>query len=424
MERTSERRDRREASVRVVGYQWSPHAHEIKDFLARNRVPYRWMDIERDPEALETARRHDPELHSLPLVLFADGGVLAAPDIRALAARIGLDTEPDLPFYDLIVVGGGPAGLAAAVYGASEGVRTLVVERNAPGGQAGQSASIENYLGFPEGITGAELAGRAIVQAERFGAEILSARGVEAVRVDGDYRVVRLDDGRELGCHSVLLATGVSWRWLDAPGCGALVGAGIYYGAASAEAAAFRGEDVYLLGGGNSAGQAALLFARYARRVIMIVVERSLDETMSRYLVERIREAGNIVVRTGHTVAEATGDRCLRRLTITTADGERHEEVEAAALFVFIGGTPETEWLRDLVEVDEGGFILSAGDLARAGRRPRDWSEPRDPFLLETSIPGVLVAGDVRSGSVKRIASAVGEGAMAIHFVHQYLERR
>ena len=415
--------DRRSADlVRVVGHQWSPRSHEVRDFLARSGVPYRWMELDRGPEARALLDEAGVGADRLPALVFPDGRHLAGPSDTELAERVGLRTEAERPFYDLVVVGAGPAGLAAAVYGASEGLRTLLVEQEAPGGQAGQSARIENYLGFPEGLTGAELARRAVAQAERFGVEVLAVRRADALRVGEPYRFVTLDDGEEPRCSAVLLTTGVSWRVLDAPGCPKLVGAGVYYGAAGAEAHAARGQDVYLLGGGNSAGQAAMLLARFARSVTLLVLEDSIEERMSSYLVERIRNTPNIRVRTGHTVEEAHGEGRLEEITIREVESGRSESVLANALFVFIGAEPRTDWLAGVVERDEQGYVLSGSDLTcDRSTRLAGWTLERDPFLLETSVPGVFVAGDVRAGSVKRVASAVGEGSMAVQFIHQYL---
>jgi thioredoxin reductase (NADPH) len=407
--------------VRVVGLQWAPHAHEVRDFLARNAIPYRWLDVERDREARELLERAGVGTEKLPVLFFPGGSHLAAPSDAEIAERIGHHTEAESPFYDLIVVGGGPAGLAAAVYGASEGLRTLIVEREAPGGQAGQSASIENYLGFPEGISGAELARRAVEQAERFGVEILTAREITGLRAGEPYRHVRLDGGEELRCYVVLLSLGVAWRLLEAPGCPSLTGAGVYYGAAAAEAHAARGQDVYLLGGGNSAGQAAMLLARYARSVTMLVLEDSIEERMSKYLVDRIRHTPNIRVCTGHTIEEAHGNGRLEEITIKSVETDERERVVAHALFVFIGAVPETGWLEGVVERDEQGFILCGDAFPREDGKYRGWPLEREPLRLETSLPGVFVAGDVRADSVKRVASAVGDGAIAVQFIHEYL---
>jgi thioredoxin reductase (NADPH) len=411
-------------TVRVVGFQWSAHAHEVKDFLARNRVPYVWLDIEQDPDARSQAERLGAGFDQLPLLLFPDGSHLVRPSDAEIAEKIGLSTEAESPFYDLIIVGGGPAGLAAAVYGASEGLRTLIVEQEAPGGQAGQSSRIENYLGFPEGLSGGDLAQRAVAQAKKFGVEILAARRVTALRSDGPYRVVLLDDGEELACHTVLLATGVAWRTLEAPGCHTLVGAGVYYGAASAEAQAFRDQAVYLLGGGNSAGQAALLLARYARSVTMLALEESLAERMSEYLLKRIESTPNIYTRPCCTIDEATGERNLETITIRNVQTEETETVNCHGLFVFIGAAPETDWLEGVVERDKDGYILCGDMLTRSNGRLRSWPLDRSPFMLETSLPGVFAAGDVRASAVKRVGAAVGEGSVAIQFIHQYLGER
>jgi thioredoxin reductase (NADPH) len=418
------REDRVDETVQVIGDQWSPRSHQVRDFLARNGVHYHWTDLGRGERGRRLLEQAGAGTDRLPVLVFPDGAWLADPTDAELAERVGLRTEAERPFYDLIIVGGGPAGLAAAVYGASEGLRTLIVEQEAPGGQAGQSASIENYLGFPEGITGADLARRAVSQAERFGVEILGARRVERVGAQGAYRSVALDGGDELRCHAVLLSTGVAWRVLDAPGCPRLIGAGVYYGAAGAEAHAVGGKDVYLLGGGNSAGQAAMLLARFARSVTMLVLEDSVEARMSKYLVERIQGTPNIHVRTGHTVVEAHGEGRLEQITIQDVNSERTETLLANALFVFIGAAPRTEWLEGTVLRDEDGYVLCGGEMLRDEGRPDEWPLERDPYLLETSVPGIFVAGDVRAGSVKRVASAVGEGSMAVTFVHQYLRDR
>ncbi|CAN5708572.1 FAD-dependent oxidoreductase [soil metagenome] len=412
------------SGVRVVGFQWSAKAHEIKDFLARNRVPYLWLDVERDTDARRLVEETGAEWGRLPLLLFPDGTHLLEPTDVEIAEEIGLSTEAEHPFYDLIIVGGGPSGLAAAVYGASEGLRTIIIEQEAPGGQAGMSSRIENYLGFPEGLSGGELAQRAVAQAKRFGVEILAARQVEGLRVDGPYRVVTLDEGDELYCHSVLLATGVAWRTLDAPGCQTLIGAGVYYGAASAEAPALRDEDVYLLGGGNSAGQAAMLLSRYARSVTLLALEESFAERMSQYLLERLESTPNVTLRPCCTIAEAQGEGRLETITIENVQTADKETVPAAGLYVFIGAAPETDWLEGVVARDEKGFILCGSALTRDGNGQRNWKLEREPHMLETSVPGVFVAGDVRSGSVKRVASAVGEGSMAVQFIHEYLRER
>ncbi|HEU4565901.1 MAG TPA: FAD-dependent oxidoreductase [Gemmatimonadaceae bacterium] len=413
-----------EREVQVIGDRWSPEVHEMKDFLARSRVPYRWLDVEGGEEGTELAEAIAPGEARFPILLLPDGSRLVQPSVREVAERLGLDTEPGTRFCDLVIVGGGPAGLSASVYGASEGLRTIIVEHEVPGGQAGQSSRIENYPGFPEGLSGSDLASRTVAQAKRFGVEILVTREARALRCAGSYRAVVLDDGSELLGHVVLIATGVSFRWLDAPGCSSLVGAGIYYGAAIAEASAFEGQEVYILGGGNSAGQAAMLLAGYARRVVIVALEDALEQTMSRYLIDRIRRAPNIRVLTSHTIVGAEGEARLEHLVVEDVRTGAQVRVDADGLFVFIGAKPETEWLGEGIQRDEQGFILSGPYLRRDGDRPRGWPLPRQPYLLETSTPGVFVAGDVRHGSVKRVASAVGEGAMAVQFIHQYLADR
>jgi thioredoxin reductase (NADPH) len=410
--------------VRVIGFQWSRRAHDAKDFLARNRVAYTWTDVDHDARARAEVERLGIPPGRLPLLRFPDDTHLLSPSDAEIAEKIGLSTEARSPFYDLVIVGAGPAGLAAAVYGASEGLRTLIVDRDAPGGQAGQSARIENYLGFPDGLSGGDLAQRAVAQARKFGVEILAAREARALRAEGPYRVVTLDDGDEIACHTVLLAMGVAWKTLDAPGCTGLVGSGVYYGAASAEAQAFRDRDVYLLGGGNSAGQAALLLARYARSVTMLALEDSLADRMSRYLLERIEQTPNIEARPCCTVEAATGKRNLETITIRNVQTDERETVPASGLFVFIGAAPETAWLRDVVALDADGQILCGSTLPRRFGRPRGWSEDREPFMLETSMPGVFAAGDVRAGAVKRVGAAVGEGSVAIQFIHEYVRQR
>jgi thioredoxin reductase (NADPH) len=412
-----------EGEVRVIGRRWSPKVHAIKAFLARSRVPYRWLDVGQDGSA-SAAGAVLPSSRGEATVLFPDGSVLIDPDVRHVARKLGLETEPDSRNYDLIIVGGGPAGLAASIHGGSEGMRTVVAEQDVPGGQASYSAIIENYPGFPEGLSGSDLARRMLEQAERFGVEVLVTRRATRLGPDGDGHLVTLDDGTELSSPAVLLATGVSFRWLEVPGCASLVGAGIYYGAATAEAAACRGQDIYILGGGNSAGQAALLLSQYARRVVILALEDSLDETMSKYLIDRLGRLPNLTVKTNHTVAAAEGDGRLEWLTIKNVKTGMTERVRADGLFVFIGATPRTDWLRDAVARDGDGFILSGPDLKQNGRYGYAWPLERDPYMLETSRPGVFVAGDVRKGSIKRLASAVGEGAMAVQFVHYSRRQR
>ena len=409
--------------VRVVGHRWSPEAHAVRDFLARNQVPYKWLDLEgtTDPRKALEENGLDPELQ-LPAVVLADGTVLVRPALTEVAAGVGLRTRAENPFYELAIVGGGPAGLAAAVYGASEGLRTVLIEREAPGGQAGQSSRIENYLGFPAGLSGADLARRAVTQARKFGAEILTPQQVAGVRIDGPYRQVVLGDGSEISCHALLIATGVSYRKLEVPGAEELSGRGVYYGAAATEAIAYRDQDVYIVGGGNSAGQAAMFFSQYARAVTILVRGPGLAETMSKYLIDQIASTPNISLRPHTEVAEAVGTEHLERLTLRRRDTGECETVEAAGLFVFIGAAPRTEWLDGVVTRDRYGFLPTGPDLPRdeKGRVP-GWTLERDPFLLETGVPGLFVAGDVRATSIKRVASSVGEGSIAVQFVHRYL---
>lgn len=407
--------------IRVVGVRWSRQSYEVKDFLARNNVPYEWVDIERDPAMAELARRLSPGLASLPLVLFPDGRHLLNPTTAALAERVGLRTHAALPFYDLIVVGAGPAGLANAVYGASEGLHTLLIEQNAPGGQAGTSSRIENYLGFPAGITGADLAQRATAQARRFGVEILTAQEMVGLRRDDPYRIVRLADGSEISARAVLLATGMSVRTLDVPGVEPLLGAGVYYGAALSEAALYRDAHVCVVGGANSAGQGALFFARYAKRVSMIVRAAGLRPAMSHYLAVQIEATPNIEVLAGYRVVAAHGREHLERVTLCDASGAERD-LDVAAMFIFIGAAPRSEMVAGVVERDEKGFILTGPDAGQHGRRPKGWPLDRDPFLFETNVPGVFAAGDVRAGANRRVAAAVGEGSAAIYTIHRYLE--
>jgi thioredoxin reductase (NADPH) len=412
--------------IRVLGMRWSPRSYELREFLSRNHVPYQWLDVEaagRDAEIQRLLDGLGPNAPKLPLVLFTDGTQLAEPTLAQLADRIGLRTHADTDFYDVAIVGAGPSGLAAAVYGASEGLHTVMVEREAPGGQAGLSALIENYLGFPTGLAGSDLARRAVTQARRFGAEILSPQEAISLRVDGPYRYVKLSDETELSCHVLLIATGVQWRKLNVPGMDRLTGAGVYYGAGSTEAVSCRDEDVYIVGGANSAGQAALHFARFARRVVMLVRGDSLAASMSKYLIDEIAQTPNIQVECNSCVAEVGGENRLESITIHCDKTGTNETVPASALFIFIGAQPKTAWLDGVVERDGNGFILTGADLMKDGKRPKGWPLDRDPGLLETSVPGIFAVGDVRHGSVKRVASGVGEGSIAIQFVHQYLSK-
>jgi thioredoxin reductase (NADPH) len=461
--------------VRVVGHRWSPKSFELRDFLARHGVPYRWMDVESDEEARRlaavAARESDgghqasnggsgngggveaagsaPEggavaagegapiaaagaevaapnaawhaIGHLPVVFFGDGGFLVEPSRAEVAERIGLRMRAESRFYDLVIVGAGPAGLAAAVYGASEGLRTLMVERDAPGGQAGTSSRIENYLGFPSGLSGAELARRAVAQAQRFGVEILTPQEATGLRREDPYRIVTLSDGSEVRCHALVVATGVSYRKLPVPGIERLTDAGVYYGAAMTEAISCQGEDVYLVGGANSVGQAAMFFSRYARRAVILVRGDSLAKSMSHYLVDQIAKTPNIEVRLNSQVTGVHGGDTLEAIDIANHRTGTVETLPAHSLFIFIGAEPRTAWLEGVVERDAHGFLLAGNDLLRDGKPPAGWNVDRQPFLLETSVPGVFVAGDVRHGSVKRIASGVGEGSITVSFVHQHL---
>jgi thioredoxin reductase (NADPH) len=407
--------------IRVVGNRWAPASHRVKDFLARNGIPYLWLDAEESEAARQLLDLSGNSRPALPCLFFPDGSVLQRPENREIAERVGLQTSADISLYDLVIVGAGPAGLAAAVYGASEGLRTLVVERQAPGGQAGMSSRIENYLGFPGGVSGAELARRAVTQARRFGVEILAAQEVVGLSVEGPCRAVKLGDGSALSCRALLIATGVSYRQLRAPGIERLTGAGVYYGAAMTEGDSVRGRDVYIVGGANSAGQAAMYFSQYASTVTMLVRGESLAKDMSSYLIDQIEGTDNIQVWLQAEVQEALGADRLEELTISRDAGQRTESVEASALFIFIGAVPRTDWVGDRVARDRHGFILSGPDVLKNGAAPPHGRVERAPFLLETSLPGVFVAGDVRHGSVKRVASAVGEGSMAVMYVHRYL---
>jgi thioredoxin reductase (NADPH) len=411
--------------IRVLGTRWSPRSYELRDFLARNRVPYQWTDVElsaNDPETKQLLEALGPEAANLPVVLFPDGTKLLEGVPAEVAQKVGLRTRAQTDFYDLAIVGGGPAGLAAAVYGASEGLHTVMIEREAPGGQAGMSSRIENYLGFPTGLSGADLARRAVVQAQRFGVEIL-AQEVVGVRAEGPYRIIKMADGNEISCHALMIATGVQWRRLEAPGIDRLQGAGIYYGGGATEALSCKGEIVYVVGGANSAGQAAMNFAKYAERVIILVRGESLSSTMSQYLIDQIKETPNIQLWTNASVAEAHGDTHLEEISVLCSDTGKIERVSASAMFIFIGALPQTEWLAGIVERDERGFVLAGPDLIRDGQRPKGWTPDRDPFLLETNVPGIFAVGDVRHGSIKRVASGVGEGSVGVQFIHQYLSK-
>jgi thioredoxin reductase (NADPH) len=411
--------------LRILGHRWSPPTHALKDFLGRNHIPYEWLDVEATERDSETARVVDAlgALDQLPVVLCADGTRLNAPTLEQVAEKVGLRTQAATSLYDLVIVGGGPAGLAGAVYGASEGLKTLLLDREGPGGQAGMSSRIENYLGFHSGISGGELTRRAVIQATRLGAEILAPQEVVGLRAEGNYRILKLRDGSEITTYAVLISTGLAWRTLDVPGVARLTGAGVYYGAAMTEALSCQDEEVFVIGGANSAGQGAMHFSKFARHVTMLVRGESLAATMSQYLIDQIAATPNISVRTHSEVSEVLGESQLEQLTISNRQTGAQETVPARALFIFIGAMPCTNWLRGVVPMDKQGYILAGPDLTVDGKRPPGWLPDRDPFLLETGMPGVFVAGDTRSGSIKRVASSVGEGSITVAMVHQYLSK-
>jgi thioredoxin reductase (NADPH) len=408
--------------IRVAGARWSPESYAVKEFLSRNQVPYQWIDVDQDGPTRELVSSLPGGLARLPAVFFPDGATLMAPTHAALAEKAGLQVRARLPFYDVVIVGGGPAGLANAVYGASEGLKTVVVEQSAPGGQAGTSSRIENYLGFPSGVTGADLAQRATSQARRFGAEILSASEVTGIRRDDPYRVVRVADGSEVSTYAVVIATGMSVRMLEVPGIQPLVGIGVFYGAAMTEAVTYKDQDVCVVGGANSAGQGAIFFSRYARSVTMLVRAADLGPSMSQYLVDRIRASSNIIVRSRVEVACVNGTTGLENVRIRNVDTGAEEDLSLKAMFVFIGTAPRSEMVRDFVLRDPAGFILTGPDIPRVNGKLRGWPLDRDPFLFETSVPGVFAAGDVRAGANRRVAAAVGEGSAAIFTVQRYLQ--
>ncbi|HSZ57018.1 MAG TPA: FAD-dependent oxidoreductase [Tepidisphaeraceae bacterium] len=408
--------------IKVAGHRWSPEAHRIKDFLARNLVPFQWHDIEQEHTSCVILEKAEAEHPGQTLVVFPDGTHLLEPTNAQLATKLGMRTTAEKPFYDLVIVGSGPGGLAAAVYGASEGLKTIVVEREAPGGQAGTSSRIENYLGFPNGLSGSDLARRALTQAKKFGAEILSAQEARSLRIEDPYRIVCLSDGAELRCHSVLIATGVWYSRLDKPGVERLTGRGIFYGAAMTEASDCEGKSVVVVGAGNSAGQAAVYFSQHACEVHLIVRGSSLGAKMSQYLVDRLENDPKMHVHLNTEIAEAHGDDYLSAVTFVDRRSGEKTKIETPGLFIFIGATPQTDWVGQTLKRDDKGFILSGSSLAQGeSRRPKGWPLDRDPFLLEASVPGVFVAGDVRCQSVKRVAAAVGEGSIAVQFIHEYL---
>ncbi len=408
--------------TKVVGHRWSVRSTEVREFLARNQVGYKWFPSD-EPDGQRLLAAAGADGLTLPVVITPDGTTMIAPSDTELAARVGLSTTPAKDFYDLVVVGGGPAGLGAAVYGASEGLKTVLIERTATGGQAGQSSRIENYLGFPDGVSGAQLTTRARMQASKFGAEVLTTREVVGLDVKGSARGVRFADGGSLDAHTVILATGVSYRQLAAPGLDDLTGRGVYYGSALTEASACVGQDIYIVGGANSAGQAAVYLSQHAKSVTLLVRGSSLERSMSYYLIQQIGRVENISVRTCTEVTAAHGDDHLEHLTLRDTANGGTETVDAQMLFVFIGAAPLTDWLDGVVVRDNRGFVVAGPDLAPAGDQPPGWDLERAPYHLETSVPGVFVAGDARAESAKRVASAVGEGAMAVMLVHRYLER-
>jgi len=408
--------------IRVAGTLWSASSHNVKEFLARSQIPYQWLDIEKDGEAKELVESTSEGRPRLPTLFFPDGTTLVDPDLRTLADKVGMTTEAQQPFYDLIIIGAGPAGLGGAVYGASEGLRTVVIEKEAAGGQAGTSARIENYLGFPKGISGADLTRRATTQAQRLGAEILTAQEVTGLRIEDPYRFVTLNDGSELSCHALLVSTGVKVRELDVPGIESFIGGSVYYGAATSEAVHYRDRKVFVIGGANSAGQGAMFLSRFASEVSVLIRGDSLQKSMSQYLIDQIDETENISLVVNTEVTAVDGADHLETITIKNNKSGETETVPADAMFIFIGAVPSTGILKDIVELSEAGFIYTGQDLIRDGRRPKNWKPRRDPFLLETSVPGIFAAGDVRHDVIRRVASAVGQGAVAVSLVHKYLE--
>ncbi len=408
--------------VRVAGTLWSASSHSTKDFLARNRVPYQYLDIESNSEALALVDSINEGKAKLPIVFFPDGKYLISPNNRELAEKLGIQTEAGKKHYDLIIIGGGPAGLGAAVYGASEGLRTLLIERQATGGQAGTSSRIENYLGFPQGISGIDLARRATDQAIRLGCEILTAREVKKVKVEDKYKIITLDDGTELSCLALVIATGVTLRELDVPGVKNFHGAGVYYGAAITEAANYNGQHVYVVGAANSAGQGAIWLSKFADKVTILVRGGTLSVSMSQYLINQIDDKENIEVLYNKTVENVDGNEILKKIFLKDGESGQIEELDAAAMFIFIGAVPHTDLLEGIVQRNEAGFIPTGPELIINGKRPKGWREKRDPFLLESSSPGIFAAGDIRQSAVRRVASAVGQGAIAISEIHQYLK--
>jgi thioredoxin reductase (NADPH) len=407
--------------VRVIGNQWSPHSSEVRDFLGRNFLPHQWLNIEKDEAAQQLLKTTGADVSSLPIVVFPDGSFLGNPPVTELARKLGLKTKAEFPFYDLVVVGAGPAGLAAAVYGSADGLHTLLIEREAPGGQAGRSSRIENYLGFPTGLSGNDLARRAVAQARRFGAEILAPQEVVGVRIEGPSRVLKLADGSAVGCRALLIATGIAFRKLDVPGLDRLSGAGVFYYAPMSDAFSYRDGDVYIVGGANSAGQAAMYFSKFARKVTMLVRGSAISDSMSQYLENQLAATKNIEVKLNSSVTEVEGGAHCENITIKNNKTGETEKVSASALLIYAGAVPRTDWLEGIVQRDSQGYLISGQHLMLEGKRPTGWTVNRDPFYLETSVPGIFVAGDVRHRSAKGVTSGVGEGAMAVKLVHQYL---
>ncbi|MGD8576547.1 MAG: FAD-dependent oxidoreductase [Thiohalophilus sp.] len=408
--------------IRVAGTLWSASSHYVKEFLARCQIPYQWLDIEKDEQARTLVEASSEDRPRLPVVFFPDGSTLVEPDLGTLADKVGMSTHAQQPFYDLIIIGAGPAGLGGAVYGASEGLKTIIIEREAAGGQAGTSSRIENYLGFPQGISGADLTRRATTQAKRLGAEMLTAQEVTGVRIEDPYRYVILSDGTELSCHALLIATGVEVRQLKLPGIDRFIGGSVYYGAAASEAANYKDKNVYVVGGANSAGQGAMYLSRFAREVTILFRGDSLTKSMSQYLIDQIDSTDNIKVELNTELVGVEGNQHLEKITIKNKKSGNTETLPADAVFVFIGAVPSTGIIGELLETDDAGYIYTGPDLIRNGQRPRNWKLKRDPFLLETSTPGIFAAGDVRHGVIRRVASAVGQGAVAVSLIHKYLE--
>jgi len=408
--------------IRVVGTLYSAKSHYIKDFLARSQVPYQWLDFEKDEEAKKLLQLDSAEGFRLPTLFFPDGSILVDPELSTLADKVGMTTRAKKPYYDLIIIGAGPAGLTAAVYAASEGLKAIVIERDAPGGQAGMSARIENYLGFPQGISGADLTRRAITQVKRLGAEILAAQEVSSLRVEGPYRYVKLKNGTELSCKALLLSTGVATKQINVPGIDKLVGVSVYYGAANSEAVNYKGKKVYVIGGANSAGQGAMFLSRFAREVVLVYRDESLRKSMSTYLIDQIRQTDNITTLRNTELTAVEGAAKLETITLTNKKSGESISEAADAVFIFIGAVPSTEITGDLIQKDENDYIYTGPDLFLNGNRPKNWTLTRDPFILETNVPGIFAAGDVRHGAIRRVATAVGQGAVAVELIHKYLE--